>query len=269
MSEKRILALLAALVVFVSAAGMLAFADSEGINVYVTVANGRLELARRQVTATDTDGDGAITVSDALYAAHEAYYDGGAAAGYCAVSSDYGLSLTRLWGAENGDSYSYYVNNVSAMSLADLISDGDSISAFVYTDLTEWSDTYCYFEQDAVSVSAGSEISVTLLAAGYDENWNPTVVPVEGASITVNGTDSGAVTDAEGKASVVVAEAGENIISAVSSSMNLVPPVCVATVEGAPSDAGEIAPLYILYIVAAVAVAATAAVITVRSKRNK
>ena len=74
------------------------------------VANGGLELANSEVTVTDIDGDGALTINDALCAAHESYFKGGAAAGYASEMSDYGLMLTKLWGIENGGSYGYYVH---------------------------------------------------------------------------------------------------------------------------------------------------------------
>ena len=55
-------------------------------------------LAMEKITVADNDGDGALTINDALYAAHEKAFTGGAAAGYASVQSDWGLSLSKLWG---------------------------------------------------------------------------------------------------------------------------------------------------------------------------
>lgn len=197
--------------------------DAESNNaVYVTVANGDLLLAYDAVELSDTDGDGALTVNDALYLAHEENFEGGAASGYANESTDFGLSLAKLWGIDNGGSYGYLVNNASAMSLTDPVKAGDHVVAFAYTDLTAWSDTYCFF--DVTEVSAG-EITLTLTQNGYDEAWNTITLPVEGALITVDGAATEYITDSNGKVTFT-AEKGA-VISAVSESLTLVPPVCV------------------------------------------
>ena len=225
---KKLLTAAAALAA-VSALSVSAFADA---NVYVTIsdADGNLAVAHKSVSVSDSDGDGALTINDALYAAHEEFYNGGAAAGYGSDTGDYGLMITKLWGSENGGSYGYYVNNASAMSLADPVADGDHLNAFVYTDLTGWSDTYCYFNEDEVSTEDGS-VTLTLSAASFDENWAPVTVPVEGASITVDGKETGAVTGADGTVTFTVDKDGDYVISAKSSTQTLVPPVCLLNVK--------------------------------------
>ena len=199
------------------------------VTVLVTIAdaNGDLVLAMEPVTVIDIDEDGLLTINDALYCAHEEAYEGGAAAGYASAMSDYGLSLAKLWGTENGSSYGYYVNDAAAWGLADPVADGDRVNAFVYTDLTAWSDTYCYFDVAAVEAEAGDKLTLTLTAAGYDESWNPITLPVAGATITINGEKTDAVTDENGQATVTVDGEGTLIISAVSETQTLVPPVCV------------------------------------------
>ena len=59
-------------------------AAGESVSVWVTVSDaaGAMVLPYACVTVTDVDSDGALTINDALYAAHEAAYPGGAAAGY-------------------------------------------------------------------------------------------------------------------------------------------------------------------------------------------
>ena len=224
----------AAVLAAMSVLSVSAFADS----VYVTIAddNGKLVAAQEEIELSDADGDGAITINDALFNAHEVLYDGGAEAGYGSAEGDYGLMLTKLWGIENGGSYGYYVNNASAMGLADPVKDGDSVSAFVYTDTAAFSDTFCFFEEaiqdDCVvftEAQSGNEITYTLLAATFDENWAPITVPVVGAEITIDGSKTGVITDENGKAAITVPDVGEHIISAVSDSQTLVPPVAKLT----------------------------------------
>lgn len=200
-----------------------AFAET----AYVTVSDdsGNIVIANEAFNVSDADGDGIVSIADALYAAHEAKFEGGAEAGFSAADVGYGLSLMKLWGVENGGSYGYYVNNTSAMSLADAIADGDEIYAFVYTDLEAWSDTYSYF--DISRAEKSDELTLVLNAITFDADFNPISVPVEGAVITLNGEDTEFVTDANGKVTVILGDASEYLISARSESMTLVPPVCV------------------------------------------
>ena len=211
-----------------------AHASDDSASVYVTIAdgNGDLAMTYEAVEVTDIDGDGTLTISDALYCAHEENFDGGAAAGYGTAMTDYGLSMTKLWGAENGSGYGYVNNDVSAWGLADPVTDGDHVSAYVYTDLAAWSDTFCYFDKKTAS---GEMIELTLTANGWDENYAPITVPVESAVITVNGEKTDIVTDANGKAEIPIPGSGTYVISAESDTQTLVPPVCI--VNNAPQTA--------------------------------
>lgn len=209
--------------------------DALAANVYVTVSDGSgsAVLAMEQIKVTDADGDGALTINDALICAHESKYEGGAEAGYASAESEWGLSLVKLWGVENGGSYGYYVNNMSAMGLSDKVNEGDVISAYVYTDTQTWSDTYCYFDIGTSSADEGDELTLTLSSVGFDENYAPVVLPVSGAKLTVNGKASDVTTDADGKATIKLEDAGECIISATSQTQVLVPPVCRVSVKAA------------------------------------
>lgn len=207
--------------------------------VYVSVAdeNGSLALAREKVAVTDINGDGTLDIDEALYAAHEAGYSG--EDGYEAYDGDYGRAIKKLWGVDNGGSYGYYVNNASAMSLNDTVKDGDHVYAYLYTDLTAWSDTYSFFDTDTAKAGQGEKLTLTLSAAGFDESFAPITLPVEGAVITLNGEATGYVTDSEGKVEISVSDTGSVVISAVSDTMTLVPPVCIAEIpeKEASSDA--------------------------------
>lgn len=231
---KKFLALLMILTLAVNACAM---AEEAAATVYVTISDdtGALVLAREAVAVTDLDTDGALTINDALIAAHAAHHADGAA-GYESASSEYGLSLYRLWGVDNGGSYGYCLNQASAWSLLDPVAEGDHVQAYVYTDLMTWSDTYSYFATGTMEAAAGTEITLQLNAAGYDEAWNPVTLPVAGATLTVNGQPTAAVTDDSGCAALILDESGVYVISAVSDTMTLVPPVCIVTVTAAESN---------------------------------
>ena len=200
--------------------------------VYVTISNGQGEfcLAYALVEVTDVDGDDVLTVYDALYCAHESLYDGGAAAGFGAEDMGYGPSLTKLWGEENGGSYGYYVNNASCDSLANPIEERVHVQAYAFQDLESWSDQFCYFEQ---AESADGTCALVLNGLGFDADWNVVVSPVAGASITLNGEDTGLVTDENGAVALdIPSEPGTHIVSAVFADGVIVPPVYPIVVVG-------------------------------------
>lgn len=221
--------------VSVKAGGLLISPKPADVTVYVTIVNSDVKLAQEPIKVADIDGDGALTVNDALYLAHEAKYRGGAAAGYASAQSQWGLSLTKLWGVENGGSYGYYVNNTSAMGLTDPVKNGDHVNAFVYTDTTAFSDKYCFFDVNTVTGNTGKNITLTLSGAGYDSNWNPVTVAIAGATLTIDGKATSYKTDADGKVTFKVTEGGKHVIGAVSDKETLVAPVCIVTSEGKDS----------------------------------
>ncbi len=226
---KKLLVLFLMAVLFINSS-FTVFASSDNY-VYVSIANGDLVLAYEKVSLSDADNDGKLTINDALYLAHEAKFEGGAEAGYASSVGAYGLKIDKLWGYENGDSFGYYLNNASAMSLGDEVKNGDHVYAFCYTDLEAWSDTYSYFNTASSKKAVGDTLSLTLYSAGYDESWNPISLPVNNANLLINGVKQEIKTDEQGKAIVTFDENGTYVISAVSESQNLVPAVCVVTVS--------------------------------------
>jgi hypothetical protein len=95
---KKVIAALAALTLLLSLQpSALAAGD---VKVDVTLASaGELVVANKTVSVSDFDWDGSLTVSDALYAAHEAFYKGGAAAGYATPPRGAGAFRSRSSGA--------------------------------------------------------------------------------------------------------------------------------------------------------------------------
>lgn len=204
---------------------------AKSISVYVTISDaGKLAEAREPVDVTDIDGDGVYTLDEVFTAAHDALYTGGAAAGYATATGDYGLSVTKLWGVENGGNYGYCVNNVPATGLTDPVKEGDNVVAYSYADLTNWTDAYSYFDQTEVSAKAGEPVALKLTYIAYDANWKAVETAAEGAVITVDGTKTAFVTGADGTAEVTFDAAGTYVVSAESDAMILVPPVCIVTV---------------------------------------
>lgn len=224
---KKFLSVLLTLAMLVSLA---AFAE-EAPTVYVSISDdaGALVLAYAPVALSDQDGDGALTICDALIAAHAAYHPNGAEA-FLAEESEWGLSMYRLWGVENGGSYGYMLNDVSAWSLVDPVNTGDHIKAYAFTDLANFSDTYAYFSATMAAAAVNADMSLTLSASGYDANWAPITMPVAGAVLTVNGEKTEVITDENGNAMLTFAAPGVYTVSAVSETMTLVPPVCIVTV---------------------------------------
>ena len=284
---KRMAAMLLVTAMLLCMAVVPAFAEeTPTADVSVTVAvKGALVMTCETVTVTDADGDGALTIHDALYAAHAAKYTGGADAGYASANTVYGLSLVRLWGDESG-AFGYFLNDAMPLSLTDPIAEGDRVYAYVYTDALMWSDVYAYFNQTEVSVLAGDHVTLTL-----SQNVWGAVSPLAGATLTVDGQATEYRTDANGIVTLPIETAGEHVISAISDNATITPPVCRVTATGeaelpdpfapesmpdqAPSGDGEengdgsSAWVVICIAVAAVLLGAAAVVLLIGRKKKK
>lgn len=269
---KKILSLLLACFLISACLTVCAVAETnESKTVYVSISDkGNLVAANVRVTATDIDDDGKITINDALYALHEAKYQGGAKQGYSYYKTEqYGLSIGTLWGDKSG-CFGYYLNDASAWSLSDEMNDGDRVYAFVYSDTEYWSDSYTFFDKASVSAVAGSEIELTLYKSGYDENWNTVTEPLANASITINGASTDYVTDKDGKVTIKADKAGTLVISAVCENVIIVPPVCVASIT---SDSDKVNPgdneNNIVFVLIAISAVTAMAVFAKKTRRNE
>ncbi len=245
---KKTLAFLAGLVLSCSAVGMNAFAADEPssesaplkANVLVTVSDGtKLALSQADVLVTDLNGDEKLSIDETLVAAHDQFFEGGAAAGYKSSEKEGydGKSLDKLWGIENGGSYGYYVNSNSAWSLNDEVKEGDHLDAFVYSDAKKFSDVYCFFDiRENLDSKEGDSLTLKLSKIQYDPvTYAPSNVPVVGAEITIDGKGTGVLTDESGSATIILtkdsSESIKAVISAVSTKETLVPPVCLADIN--------------------------------------
>ena len=208
--------------------------DAEKAYAYVNIYDGeKIALAMYEVAEADEDGDGAWTVNDVLITVHKEKCEGG----FATDVGSYGLFITKLWGVENGGSYGYYKNNASCWSLTDAVAQGDVVYAFVYSDAATYSDAYSFF--DSVTEDDDGIVTISVkYVSGYDpETYAPIVSPLEGAVITVDGVDTDAVTDADGKA--VVAMTKSAVISAEKEGLVLIPPVCLFSAGFEPGDVNE------------------------------
>lgn len=207
--------------------------DEPAITVTVTIADkGSVVIAREEVAVTDIDKDGAYTVNDVLYAAHETAYKGGAEAGYGSAQGAYGLAITKLWGDDSAVC-GYWLNNASCWSLTDVVKEGDYVVAFNYADASGWSDAYARFSQETYTAAVGAPVTLTLEKAGYDANWNTVFNPCAGADITLyNSTADYTVTDnGDGTYSVTFAKAGIYYVVASAADNSIVPAVTVVEVK--------------------------------------
>lgn len=210
-------------------------ADSAKINITIS-DKGNVVVALKSVLVEDRNKDGILNVDEALYAAHQAAYNGGAEAGYASAVTEYGNMITKLWGDTSG-AYGYWLNNVSCMSLDDTVKAGDHLVAFVYKDGTTWSDIYTTFDKTTYTTS-DSIAKVSLKQAGYDENWNTVFSSLTGAEIRVydenmNLMEAGyQITElGDGQYGVAFAKSGNYILIGTKEEANTVPAVCRVTCE--------------------------------------
>lgn len=254
---KRFISLFIALVA-VAILALTAAAEPASITVYVSMSDaGTSVLACMPVTVSDADGDGKLTVNDALICTHEKHYKDGKD-GYKVENGYYGPMVATLWGTTNGGSYGFYLNNVMGLSLAEELKNGDSLYAYSYADLTAWSDMYSFF----TATEKDGKLTLTLSANGYDAEWNPTVIKVSGAVIYVDGKATEYVTDENGSVEIEITENGRHIITAKAEGVNIVTPTYAYTV-GSTGDNGAVW----LVLTALVALAA-AAVLAKRIKNE-
>ena len=156
---KKFIAAAAAAFITCSAMSITAFAEETSADVFVTISDkdGKIAVAQESVAVTDADSDGKLTINDALVCAHDKFFDGGSEAGYKAVEGQYGLSIDKLWGTENGGSYGYYLNNTMSMGLTDPVKAGDYLNAFVYPDPNAWNTTYySWFDKNTAEAEQGA-----------------------------------------------------------------------------------------------------------------
>jgi hypothetical protein len=237
---KRILAIIvASLLCLTSLFSLSVFAEEDAkVNVKVSVTTkNAIKAGLVDVAVGDEDGDGAITISDALYITHKFYCVDGVS-GYAAEESEWGISLVKLWGDESGN-FGYYLNHKPAMSLADTIKEGDIVSACIYTGTYPNLESYTYFDKDRVTVSEGESVTLTLMKISYDENFNAVSTPVANAKLTVDANPwNDYTTDANGKVTFTPEWTAEMTVSALGENQEIIMPICKVWVDDVPENSG-------------------------------
>lgn len=232
--------LLSASVLFALGVPCITASAAEDITVNVTISKaGTVEVPAQPVHVADKDGDGKYTIDEALFAAHEAYYEGGAAAGYESGMSNHGLSLKKLWGDTSG-AFGYYADDQFAMGLSDEVKDGGCLTAFVFQDAVKYGDKYCYFDKKEITdAKQGDTVKLKLNVIHFDANYAPQVDPAADATITIDGEKTAYKTDANGEVDFKFERAGNMILGAVSDTEILVPTILRATVAAEETTAIE------------------------------
>ncbi len=203
--------------------------DSISVTVRVNGADGGFKVANKAIDVTDVDQDGKYTIADALHCVHSEEYDGDGL-GFATADTEYGISLTMLWGDTSG-AFGYYVNNVASLSLSDQVKEGDLVVAYIYRDQATWSDSYTSFDKSYVSAATGEDITLTLNGQGYDINFNQVTAPVAGAVITINGQATEYATDADGKVSLSFDTAGTYMIAVGTDGNYYISALCIVEVK--------------------------------------
>lgn len=201
------------------------------VYVFVTDAGGETALAYQELPLSDADGDGMLTVHDALLLAHDGYFDGGAASGFASEETEEGRIASMFWG-EDGGHIGIYVNHMPVADLLVPLQEGDLLD--VFARVTPEDGLYCYFDVPHASVGGGEALTLTLAAADSGE-----AAPIAGAVICIDGKDTAFTTDAEGKVTLQFDGSGSCIVSARKDGAALLPPVCAVTVSAEEPAAGD------------------------------
>ena len=240
---KKLFLFLIALSLLLSSFSLFSFAVAASPVVYVTIVKqfeenkdfDKFATEQLAVSVVDADSDGSLTVNDALILAHGQVYDGGASAGYAYSSADGNLKIDKLWGTSDA-SYGCYLNH-AAVSPSASISHGDYLVATVLT--ADKQDVYAYFDLDVATAVAGKPFMLTLKTVSVSEN-QVVVLPLADATILIDDVVTEFKTDAEGKAEIVCSREGRHVVSALSYTQPIVPPICVVTASPAvPGDLPE------------------------------
>ena len=217
--KKRIFAWLTAVLTVIGMYTFVAFAQTDGITVYLSVSqNGVLVKDKSDTTMAcvpvTLSGQDTYDLDDVFHMLHTDYHPEGST-GYASALGDFGLYITKLWGDESG-LFGYQVNHgtESVMGLTHTVSDGDFIDVYIMESAYPDSEAYTFFDASTKTVSVGEPFSVTLKQAGYDENFNMVFSPCADAIITIDGIATDMVTDENGQVALCFETSGTHVVSA-------------------------------------------------------
>lgn len=194
-----------------------------------------IAIAAVPITVQDRNKDGTQDIDEVLYAIHERYYAGGAAAGYECSSKGW---LAKLWG-KNASASGMWINNVAAgTGLKDNVKAGDNVSVFTYKDTINYSDKFTKFNQTVYTVDAGKDVSVNVQAAGFDQSYQTVWAPAGSVTISLLNGKVLAATDVAGNAKISGLAQGTHKLVASTADGLMVPTVATIVVKdpAAPQD---------------------------------
>ncbi len=257
MRKKRILSSLLSLTLLAASFVTPTFAENtDKITAYVNLSqNGQLVSDKTDnilaMSPVSLSGKESYTIDDALKTFHDTYYEG--ESGYETYDSEsFGLSLSKLWGVDNG-LFGYIVNGGKEMplNLSHPVTDGTVIDAILYQNAYPDTESYTAFNKYSAETYIKDSLELTLKKAGYDEAWNTVFSPCENASITINGKATDYKTNSDGQVSLSFDTAGTYIVSAQQAKQSgvdnktvtaITAPTCIVkvadlTAVSVPSDA--------------------------------
>lgn len=207
-------------------------------SVYVTVSDrGELGMAYEEITVTDINRDGKLSVDEALYAAHSFFGKG--------YASENGV-VTKLWDVETAN-VSFFVNHepVSSDVSTEDVREGDYLVASVDRDTVNDYDKYSYFTELEMSVSAGQEFTLNLIDDEGNALAGMEIGLWDGSGST---TMTGLTTDINGAVTLTLNQEGQYCVTAKGTVMEssidvntmeitsietpIIAPVCEVTVSG-------------------------------------
>ena len=233
-------------------------AEDASADILITVTQGGNVLNdTAALTVTDTDGDGLLTVYDALYLLHEEQFAGGAATGLQTLQEEDVLRAAIVWGMDTGNAFSCYVNDVSVDSLQAPLTAGDCVRA-------ELPDPVEPTEVNAEEVTVGAVLQIPeqvppLIAEAQPETQPPTTAPPQppatttteekitismtvsrgprdanaqgqtnnanspNVNVTVNNQPTNLKTDQDGKITITVFENGQAVVGGQKQNVTLNP----------------------------------------------
>ena len=213
----------------------------EAKEIYVTITNAgefcydkeNNPIIVKKFNVSDKNKNNKIDIDDAFITVHE---ESDFSDGYATIEAVWGKAVSKFWGIENDGAYGYYVNNVFAMGLDDPLEDGDYLSAFVYKDVTSYSDAYTYFDKENVELKHdNTTLELTLSKSDFTSSTG--CAPVTDATITTLEDETITATpDENGKVSLTF-EAGKTYtVVARNDEKNYAPAFCKVTVEAKPEE---------------------------------
>lgn len=218
---------------------------------FTIATGGTLKLVSENVTVTDINSDGMLSYDEALIAVHNAYYPGGAEAGYATLPGSFGIQVGKIWGVGDGNfANAMFYNNDVALQMnvgESYVQEGDRLYACSLKYETNWYDVYTYFDVTTKTVYNGEEFTLKLSGSSYmggavlfDDlqigTWS------DGAFAPISGKSF----DSNGNVTLSFAKAGTYVVTAEGEYYDngnltpIMPPVCVVTVKPVEAESVEL-----------------------------